>query len=320
MGDFADGYNSCTPSRTNIDQQTNPDLLARTIILIVSLTLSPAAFASPPSSDTASEVNAEPVEDEHDRQTAPLDDVISPGPDSVATASVEPRRDSLATKPDASTGAAPAAPAVKNQLLAEDEILWLARCIYSESDRPDEQRLVAWVVRNRVETQFRGDTYREVVLESKQFSAFNDPTPRRQHILSLTASTPLPSWQKALEIARQTYEAPSSERPFSITTRHFYSPISMKGRAVPEWAVSHTPITVAGVTVDDRRFRFFDEVDNDAAGQEEEATLADRRREVKERIRSRLPRRSLTTGANSSVRRPARPVPPARSQPSALDR
>ncbi len=33
----------------------------------------------------------------------------------------------------------------------DNETLWLARCIYSETKRPEEQELVAWVVRNRVE-------------------------------------------------------------------------------------------------------------------------------------------------------------------------
>ena len=53
-----------------------------------------------------------------------------------------------------------------------DEVIWLARCLLSESDRTDEQRLVAWVVRNRVETRYRGYSYREVV-ESRPV---RDPT------------------------------------------------------------------------------------------------------------------------------------------------
>src|SRR5690554_7258256 len=95
-----------------------------------------------------------------------------------------------------------------------DEILWLARCIYSESNRPEEQRLVAWVVRNRVETRYRGDTYREVVLEPRQFSAFNRPTPRRDLILSLTPRSTVPGWQQALRIALEVFQAPPSARPF----------------------------------------------------------------------------------------------------------
>lgn len=148
--------------------------------------------------------------------------------------------------------------------MAADDVLWLARCIYSESDRPHEQRLVAWVVRNRVETRYRGRTYREVVLEAKQFSAFNEPTPRRERILNLTASSPYRPWQTALEIAFDVYQAPASERPFSATVRHFYSPISMEGHLEPHWASSGTRISSASLGVDPFRFRFFSNVDEGA--------------------------------------------------------
>ena len=48
----------------------------------------------------------------------------------------------------------------------DTETLWLARCIYSETKRPAEQELVAWVLRNRVETGYRGQTtYESTVLD-----------------------------------------------------------------------------------------------------------------------------------------------------------
>ena len=147
-----------------------------------------------------------------------------------------------------------------------DEVIWLARCIYSESDRPHEQELVAWVVRNRVETEYRGRTYREVVLEARQFSAFNAPTKRRAHILSLTPGSPLRSWQRTLEIALDVYEAPPSSRPFAQTVRHFYSPVSMVGGREPHWADGGTPLSSEQLGVDERRFIFFDDVDPQYAG------------------------------------------------------
>ncbi|MBI5004915.1 MAG: cell wall hydrolase, partial [Candidatus Lloydbacteria bacterium] len=60
--------------------------------------------------------------------------------------------------------AAPVAP------LDEKEILWLARGVYSEKKNEEEMRLIAWVIRNRVETKYRGTTYQEVVTSDKQFS------------------------------------------------------------------------------------------------------------------------------------------------------
>ena len=142
-----------------------------------------------------------------------------------------------------------------------DEVVWLARCIYSESDRPHEQELVAWVVRNRVETQYRGTTYREVVLEDRQFSAFNTPTKRREHILSLNAGTPSRAWQRALGIAARVYKSDANERPFAQTVRHFYSPVSMKGRSKPHWAESGEQLSSNSLGVDPHRFRFFSNVD-----------------------------------------------------------
>lgn len=149
--------------------------------------------------------------------------------------------------------------------LQVDEVLWLARCVYSESDRPHEQRLVAWVVRNRVETRYRGYTYREVVLETKQFSAFNTPSPRREHILSLHQDAKLPAWRDVLRIALDVYEADPRERPFPVTTRHFYSPVSMVGRTEPAWVEGMQPLSSEALGVDPDRFRFFDGIDPDYA-------------------------------------------------------
>ncbi len=145
-----------------------------------------------------------------------------------------------------------------------DEVLWLARCIYSESNRPHEQELVAWVVRNRVETNFRGSTYRDVVLEDRQFSAFNAPSVRRSRILGLDASSSAPGWQKALKIAFDVFNAPASERPFAQATRHFYSPISMRGRIKPHWAQNEKPLSSEALGVQSHRFQFFEGIDADA--------------------------------------------------------
>ncbi len=191
----------------------------------------------------------------------------------------------------------------------QDEVLWLARCIYSESDRPEEQRLVAWVVRNRKETAFRGDTYREVVLEPKQFSAFNDPSPRRTYILGLDARDAGTAWQKALAIALEVYEAPASHRPFPITVRHFYSPVSMNQGAPPDWARQVPPLDARSLNVDPERFRFFDGIDETrdppppgVTGRIAELRTHTATQKVNLRNRFRRPRLS------GRVPRPARPT------------
>lgn len=144
----------------------------------------------------------------------------------------------------------------------DSETLWLARCIYSETKRPDEMELVAWVVRNRVETSYRGrSSYREVVLDPYQFSAFNPSNQKRWYYSDLDPGTQIRSWQRALTIAYTVRQAAPVFRPFPIKTRHFYSERSMVGEPHPEWALGKTPVLPRrNFTLDERRFRFYEDV------------------------------------------------------------
>ena len=150
------------------------------------------------------------------------------------------------------------APREGESLTIDSETLWLARCIYSESDRPHEQELVAWVVRNRVATAYRGErTYEGVVLDDRQFSAFNVGAPRRGFYTSLRPEDAPPGWRRALLIAAYVRHAPWSRRPFGVTVRHFYSEVSMVGRRHPTWAIGETPVRPnRPYEVDPARFRF----------------------------------------------------------------
>lgn len=140
------------------------------------------------------------------------------------------------------------------------EVLWLARIIYSETKQPHEQELVAWVVRNRVETGYRGKrTYRDVVLDPWQFSAFNRNSPKRSHYVSLEHNSGAAGFKTALEIAQRVANADSELRPFGLTTRHFYSERSMRGRRQPSWAYNKRPVKL-GRDVDPRRFRFYADI------------------------------------------------------------
>ena len=146
------------------------------------------------------------------------------------------------------------------QQATDEDVLWLARVIFSETKKPHEQELVAWVVRNRVETGYRGaESYRAAVLDPYQFSAFIPGTKTRQFYTGLTAESNWPGWQKALSIAQEVAQARPAVRPFSETTRHFYSEQSMKGGRAPAWAKKLQPVKLAQY-VDVRRFRFFDGV------------------------------------------------------------
>ena len=136
----------------------------------------------------------------------------------------------------------------------EEEILWLARVLYSETKRASEQRLIAWVVRNRVETGFwDGHTYKAIATQPDQFSGLQPKHPHYDYNISLSYSdTDNSHWNQALSIARSIYYAPSSERPFSQMTRHFYSPHAVTRH--PQWASGQEAIHT--VEANDGRIRF----------------------------------------------------------------
>lgn len=144
----------------------------------------------------------------------------------------------------------------------DHETLWLARAIYSETKVVHEQELVAWVIRNRVETDYRGaQSYREAILDPYQFSAFNPGTAKRSFYGSLTPVDSLPGWQRALRIAHYVRHADDAYRPFSIKTRHFYSERSMVGRRHPHWVNNRRRVTPNWTyRVDQRRFRFYEAI------------------------------------------------------------
>jgi len=148
-----------------------------------------------------------------------------------------------------------ATPAFSTERVAAD-VLWLARAIYSETKRAHEQELVAWTIRNRVETTYRGkDSYESVVLDPWQYSAFNTNSPKRHYYTTLAATSTARGFEKALRVAHKVYYADASERPFDPTTRHFYSERSMTDGETPAWAVGQQPIELADI--DPRRFRFY---------------------------------------------------------------
>lgn len=139
----------------------------------------------------------------------------------------------------------------------ETEILWLARTIFSETKRTDEMRLVGWVIRNRVDTEYRGDsTYEDVVKSKHQFSGITPGTKYYDFISSLSYGDPYPAWQDALAVARDIYHAPESARPLPTHVRHFYSPISVN--RTPVWTTDGTVHTVISDNAGDpARFAFY---------------------------------------------------------------
>jgi spore germination cell wall hydrolase CwlJ-like protein len=140
----------------------------------------------------------------------------------------------------------------------EEEILWLARLVYSETKRPEEQVLVAWVVRNRVESKYRGDSYKEVALHDSQFSGLNSFDRNYRHNVTRNYDDESITWQNALSVARAVYFADDVLRPFPKTVMHFYSPISVRSK--PSWAKGSEPVQVVKDDDESVRFAFYKDI------------------------------------------------------------
>ena len=151
-------------------------------------------------------------------------------------------------------------------------VLWVARCLVTESNRPAEFGKVAWVIRNRVDNNFGGEAYyRTVILDRAQFSHFNTAHGRSE-MENVGYDSHRSNFQQALKVAFHVLTAPESERPFASHTMFYYSSVSMSpsystfcrrrhkaaeikriGRAHPKWADDYT-LTATGP--DPERFRF----------------------------------------------------------------
>lgn len=140
----------------------------------------------------------------------------------------------------------------------DQEMLWFARAIYSESKKPEEQALVAWVIRNRVESTKYPGAYEDVVLQPGQFSGLSVRDAQYWTNSTLTFDDHSPSWDSAVEIAEAVYRAPGAMRPFSKNVMHFYSPISVV--RTPSWAEGRDADHIVHDDKGNARFAFYSDI------------------------------------------------------------
>ena len=136
----------------------------------------------------------------------------------------------------------------------KEEILWLARVIFSETKDVDEMEKIAWVVRNRVEAGRWGYSYKEVVLSPSQFSGLNSWDSQYHININLDYDNNNLIWQKAIVIAKKVYNAEHKERKLSNSIQHFYSPEVVRG---PSWAENKKPVLITYNSVGKQTFRFY---------------------------------------------------------------
>lgn len=130
------------------------------------------------------------------------------------------------------------------------ELTCLYRIVGSETHVVSEQRIIAWVVRNRVQKGMYGKGYCGVAYAPLQFSGLThkaDPNYSKNNAAQL--GNPYDeSWASAERIAREVYNASSTENPIGPHVTHFYSP----QLASPAWAQKLTYEFSSG-----NRFRFY---------------------------------------------------------------
>ena len=134
---------------------------------------------------------------------------------------------------------------------SEDDILWMARAIYSETKIPAEMEYIAWIIRQRVDSERYPDKPEAVVLQWRQFSAFNSAS-RRAELAEYTRDSRSTHFRRALRMAHYTLIADPELSPFPEVL-HAYSPQSMQpaGR-VPRWAEGQEAVYAI-----DGRWRFY---------------------------------------------------------------
>ncbi len=145
----------------------------------------------------------------------------------------------------------------------DGETLWLARAMFSESKRHDEQELIGWTVRNRVEAVHRGcRTYEECILDPFQFSAFLPGQPKQDYYTDLTETSEVAGWHRTMALAHYIRHADGRLRPFGPSVLHFYSQQSMIDTTlVPDWVGDLVPVVPQRrIQLDVQRFRFYADV------------------------------------------------------------
>jgi hypothetical protein len=143
---------------------------------------------------------------------------------------------------------------------------WIGLCLVTESNYPFEWPAVAAVIRNRIDSRRFPSTAGEVVLQPKQFSAFNPFTPAEptfatwERVIYSMSDARRAQVKDAIPCAAWVLSLPVWRLPFAPTVCHYYSPVSMIPKwSEPKWAKQAKRLfTPSGI--DPKRFVFADGV------------------------------------------------------------
>lgn len=127
---------------------------------------------------------------------------------------------------------------------------WMARAIYSESKLYSNYEYIAWVIRNRMVSSDYPASARDVVLQHKQFSAFQHPE-KRDKLLSMTYPEEKSTYfRRAYRISLYVLNVGADMNPMP-EVRHFYMKDTLKrkyGKSEPHWVKGREPFFSNGQT------------------------------------------------------------------------
>lgn len=135
-----------------------------------------------------------------------------------------------------------------------EDILWLSRTAYSETKDYDEAWHIMWVIRNRVDTKYRNKTtYKGVVLDPYQFSAFNPTSNQRllrlkNRYLNMGTNYPTERWRTYLKMSAIVRFANSEMNPLDSTdVRHFVHQKALT--RIPAWLPDEPDVQVNELSI-----------------------------------------------------------------------
>jgi len=127
--------------------------------------------------------------------------------------------------------------------LLDVNLLHLAKTIYGEARGENIETMftVGWVIRNRLQSGKHGKTYKDVVLQPKQFSCWNKGDPNYKRIKGTIKGR---LWEVCIGVAIVVMQLSERHNPIS-GVRHYYDK-SLDSNP-PYWAEGGEYIAVYGV-------------------------------------------------------------------------
>ena len=127
--------------------------------------------------------------------------------------------------------------------LLDTNLLHLAKTIYGEARGENIETMfsVGWVIRNRLKSGRHGNTYKDVVLQPKQFSCWNKNDPNYKIIKGKIKGR---LWEVCIGVAIVVMQSAEKHNPV-MGVRHYYDK-SLDSNP-PYWAEEGESMSVYGV-------------------------------------------------------------------------